>query len=163
MAQNIPPQKSVLNANAIINASAGASPAKERPPRPPSNRLSRRTSTDAPSGGQRSPRRNTSTFDAKSQGGRFNTPGPSCKSSAGQLRLAHSVLSSCQRNIGCSAFRACQGGGAAAAPLSSRNSRRGCREQGTVQHLCIPRVSAATHPAPNAHCSHHISNHGQLS
>ena len=67
MAQNVPPFKATQNMSANIVALT-ASPTKATPPRPPSNRLSRKASTEAPSG-QKSPRRTGSGLDAKAQGG----------------------------------------------------------------------------------------------
>ena len=67
MAQNIPPVKVAQNVSANITAFT-ASPTKANAPRPPSNRLNRKASTDLASG-QKSPRRTGSGLDAKGQGG----------------------------------------------------------------------------------------------
>jgi len=67
MAQNIPPAKTAQNVSANITAFT-ASPTKANAPRPPSNRLNRKASTDLASG-QKSPRRTGSGLDAKGQGG----------------------------------------------------------------------------------------------
>ncbi|DBB04859.1 TPA: hypothetical protein ACH3X3_010146 [Trebouxia sp. C0006] len=68
MAQNIPPAKTAQNFSANITAFT-ASPTKASAPRPPSNRLNRKASTDLASG-QKSPRRTGSGLDAKGQGER---------------------------------------------------------------------------------------------